>query len=126
MLEFIGEFESALPGAVARVLVGVGLVGLVEQLLDLYPQAFLVFLHALVRHRLVLARIGFDLRTVYRHMAELDQSRFLAQQQHRYEQCAEVLTVHSSKFIEAREVRTTVASKNSKRDVFLDRPLEPT
>ena len=29
-----------------------------------------------------------DLRTVYRRMAELDRSRFLAQQRHQYEQCA--------------------------------------
>ena len=57
--------------AVALVLLGVRLLGLRQQGLDLLAKTLLFFIHPGVAHRLVLARVGPHLRSIDGHRPEL-------------------------------------------------------
>ena len=64
----------------------VGGLGPIEPGAHFPLQAQLRPAHPLIAHRLVLARVGLHLRTIERHVPELDQPRLLTQQQHLHEQ----------------------------------------
>ena len=61
--------------------------------------------HPLVAHRLALGGVGFDLRSVQRHMAELDQARLSAQLQHLRKQRGERLQTPLAEVADRAEVR---------------------
>jgi len=73
-------------GGVLRL---VGLLGGRQPGLDLGLQLRLGLEHPLIAHRLVLGGVGFDLRPVQRHMAQIGQPSPLAQPQHLHEQSAQ-------------------------------------
>ena len=80
-------------------------LGRVEPLGDLGFQFRGAVLHALVAHRLVLRRVGFDLGAVERHMPELHQAGRLAQMQDLPEQSAKRLQVTLAEIRNSAEIR---------------------
>jgi hypothetical protein len=83
----------AMPAAARRahapIILRVRRVGLREQELHLGSQLLRSLAHATVGHRLVLRRVGLDLRAVERHAAQRQRAGFQGQPQHLLEQAAQ-------------------------------------
>ncbi len=122
--KLLRQFVSAHPNTVARILARISCLRLAKQALDLLVQPALLAQHALVAHRLVLARIGLDLGAVNRHMAKLHQPRTPAQLQHLHEQPLNVLPVHLAKLVDSGEKRLRVGANHPKRHVLVAGTLD--
>src|SRR6202007_1478790 len=77
----IRQLVAALIFAESLVLFGIRRFGRRQHASHLGVQFRLAFLHALITHRLMLRRVGLDLRAIQSHVAELDQPCRLAQLQ---------------------------------------------
>jgi hypothetical protein len=101
----IRHLLAGLVAAVQLVLLGVRRLGRAEPHGHLGFQLRCALFHALVAHRLVLRRIGFDLGSIQRHMPELNQARLLAQLQNLLEQIAKPLQVPLAEIRDGPEIR---------------------
>jgi hypothetical protein len=94
----VGQLVAALVGAQARVILAVGSLSSLQPVRYFGCQSGLGLLHPRIAHRLVLGRIGFDLRTIQRDMAELDQTSLGAQLQHLHKQTRQRFQMPPAKF----------------------------
>ena len=96
---------AGLVAAVQLVLFSIRCLGRAQPLGDRGFQLRGALFHALVAHRFVLRRIGFDLGAIERHMPELHQAGRLAQLQNLPEQFAERLQVTLAEIRDGAEIR---------------------
>src|ERR1700720_579537 len=101
----IRHLLAGLVVAVQLVLLGVRRLGRAEPLGDLGFQLRGALFHALVAHRLVLRRVGFDLGAIERDMSELHEAGLLAQLQNLPEQFAKRLQVSLAEIRDGAEIR---------------------
>ena len=102
-LQLRGQF---VPAATAqhRVLLGVDLLGLLEQGCHLGPQSLDLLLHVAIAHGLVPRRVGTELRAVEGQVAQLDHPQFARDTEHLDEQVLEPCLVDLAEVANGAEV----------------------
>src|SRR5881296_2276821 len=118
------ELVAAPAPAVPRVLGGVDLLRLVQQLLHLALQLPLALLHTRIAHRLVLGGVGLDPRAVQRDVTERHQASPLTEQQPLHEKAGERREMPLAKLRDRVVIGMLVGGQYSKGDVLVGRPLD--
>ncbi len=90
------------------------------QIANFLEQPLLFLEHVAMAHRLVLARIGFDLGAVDRDRAELDQAHLSRDVHHLNEQTLEILQVLETKLRDGPMRREVVRTEDPVGHVFLE------
>ena len=125
-LQLLGNVPLRLADTQSCVVLGVGSFRLGEDLLDLLPQTTLELHHARMAHRLVLAGVALDLRAVDGDVAQLDQTRLLAQTQHLEKQTLKLRLVLSTEATDAGVIRVVAPRHHAEGHVLVRRPLQAT
>ena len=117
-LQFRRQFVAA-PASQRGILLGVGLFGLLQQLLDFrfQPREFLV--HVAETHRLVPRSVRAHLGAVGGQVAELDHAHLAGQTQHFEEQRPKRRLVDLAEIAEGAEVRGVITDDGSEGEVAL-------
>ena len=121
--QILRQLISATSLAIDCVLLLVDLLGLGQQLGNLFLQPLVVFLHALVAHRFVLGRVRLHFGPVQRDRAKLHQSCLLAQAQNLHEESRQRVQVHSPKIADSRVVWVPSPGDHPERHVLVGLPL---
>lgn len=122
--QLLRQLVAATPLAILRILGRIHILGLLEQRLDLRFQPRLGLSHARVTHRLMLARVGLDLGSIDRHMAQLHQTGLFAQQQGLREQPRKRLQMTLAKLRKCIVVRMRVRRKITERHILIGPSLD--
>ena len=109
----------------ACVLGLVNRIRLTQQRLDLAFQARFLFLHPVVAHRLVLARVRTHLRPVDRQLPQARQTQLLRQTHHLHEQRLEILQVPTPKLAQRPVLRKVPRRQHPERHVLFQPPRHP-
>src|ERR1017187_4673695 len=123
--QFLRQLVASL-AAVLTIFLLVGGLGLLQQLLHFFLQLRLLLLHPAVAHRLVLAGVGLQLRSVQRHPAQLDRAALQRHRQDLLKQFLQRGDVNLTKVRDRPEVRLVARRQHFERDVFLQPLLYPT
>src|SRR5439155_5613812 len=110
--QFRRQFVSPPPRAVLPILGRVDGLGLRQQLGYFLFQFLFCLAHPFIAHRLVLGRVGFDLRPVQRYVPQLHQPRGLTQLQNLLEQSGQRLQVTLAKLRQAVVIRMLIGRQH--------------
>ena len=115
-LQFVGQFVAA-TAAQGGVLLGVELLGLLQQLLDLGFQPLDGLVHVAVAHRLVPRGVGTHLRPVRGQIPQLDHPQRAGQTQHVEKERSKRRLMDLAKIADGAKVGRSLAHDGSKSQV---------